>query len=345
MAAATPTGEVRLKRREDWRLIGTAAPRIDAAAKSDGSARFGIDVRLPGLLYAAIRHCPMLGGSPGAVDVAPALALAGVERVVRLGPYGGSTAALAVVGRTWWHAQRGAAALKVEWQQRPAGALDSDAVMAHLEERARAACERRRRLRVPQPRRPRARRRRCRAARRADVPRAVSRPRDDGADQLHRARRRRQGRGLGADAGAGAGARDRGGSRRRRRGRRHGPRDLPRRRLRPSPRRRFRRPGGADRARDRRPAGAADLVARRGPRPRLLPPGRRSRSCAPASAPTACRRRCESRARAMRSRRAGSSAASRRSPARSTRPTRRPAKGSSTRSTRSRISASPTSRR
>ena len=139
MAAATPTGEVRLKRREDWRLIGTAAPRIDAAAKSDGSARFGIDIRLPGLLYAAIRHCPMLGGSAGAVDVAPALALAGVERVVRLGPYGGSTAALAVVGRTWWHAQRGAAALKIEWQQRPAGALDSDAVMAHLEERARAA--------------------------------------------------------------------------------------------------------------------------------------------------------------------------------------------------------------
>jgi len=139
MAAATPTGEVRLKRREDWHLIGTAAPRIDAAAKSDGSARFGIDIRLPGLLYAAIRHCPMLGGSAGAVDVAPALALAGVERVVRLGPYGGSTAALAVVGRTWWHAQRGAAALKVEWQQRPAGALDSDAVMAHLEERARAA--------------------------------------------------------------------------------------------------------------------------------------------------------------------------------------------------------------
>ena len=142
MAAATPTGEVRLKRREDWRLIGTAAPRIDAAAKSDGSARFGIDVRPPGLLFAAIRHCPMLGGSPGAVDVAPALALAGVERVVRLGPYAGSTAALAVVGRTSWHAQRGADAIKVEWRQRPAGGLDTRAVMAHLEERARAAATR-----------------------------------------------------------------------------------------------------------------------------------------------------------------------------------------------------------
>ena len=139
MAAATPTGEVRVKRREEWRLIGTAAPRIDAAAKSDGSAIFGIDVRPPGLVFAAIRHCPMLGGSPGAVDVAPALTLAGVERVVRLGPYGGSTAALAVVGRTWWHAQRGAAALRVDWQQRLAGGLDSAAIVAELERRARAA--------------------------------------------------------------------------------------------------------------------------------------------------------------------------------------------------------------
>ena len=107
MAAATPTGAVQLKRREDWRLLGTAARRIDAVARGDGSARFGIDVRPPGLVFAAIRHCPMLGGGAGAVDVAPALALAGVERVVRLGPYAGSTAALAVVGRTWWHAQRG----------------------------------------------------------------------------------------------------------------------------------------------------------------------------------------------------------------------------------------------
>jgi len=139
MAAATPTGDVRVKRREDWRLIGTSAPRIDAAAKSNGAAVFGIDVRPPGLVFAAIRHCPMLGGSPGAVDIAPALALPGVERVVRIGPYAGSTEAFAVVAKTWWHAQRGAAALAVDWRQRPAGALDSAAILAELEARARAA--------------------------------------------------------------------------------------------------------------------------------------------------------------------------------------------------------------
>ena len=74
--------------------------------------------------------------------------------------------------------------------------------MAHLEERARAAATQRRRLRVPQPRRHRQRRRRRGAPRRADLPRALPRARDDGADQLHGARRRRQGRGVGADAGA-----------------------------------------------------------------------------------------------------------------------------------------------
>ena len=139
MAAATPTGDVRLKPRDEWTLIGTDAPRVDVRAKTDGSAVFGIDVRPPGLLYAAIRHAPMLGGSPGAVDVAPALALPGVERVVRLGPYAGSTAALAVVGRTWWHAQRGVAAIRVDWQQRPAGGLDSGAIVAALEAAARTA--------------------------------------------------------------------------------------------------------------------------------------------------------------------------------------------------------------
>jgi len=139
MAAATPSGEVRVKRRDEWRLIGTAAPRLDVVAKSNGSAVFGVDVRPPGLLFAAIRHCPMLGGSPAAVDVVPALALAGVERVVRLGPYAGSTAAFAVVAKTWWHAQRGADAIAVTWRQRPAGALDSAAILAALEARARAA--------------------------------------------------------------------------------------------------------------------------------------------------------------------------------------------------------------
>lgn len=142
MAVATPPGQVRLKPREDWKLIGRAAPRIDLPAKVDGTALFGIDTRVPGMVWAVVRHCPMLGGSPGRVDVGPAMRLPGVERVVRLGSYAGSTPALAVVGRSTWHARRGAEALVVDWQPPPAGTLDSARIADALEASAREAAAR-----------------------------------------------------------------------------------------------------------------------------------------------------------------------------------------------------------
>jgi len=67
--------------------------------------------------------------------------LAGVERVVRLGPYAGSTAALAVVGTTCWHAQQGAQALQVEWRAPQAGTLDSAKILGELEAQARDAAK------------------------------------------------------------------------------------------------------------------------------------------------------------------------------------------------------------
>ena len=139
VAAATPPGDVKLKPREDWKLIGRDVPRTDLPAKVTGAARFGLDQRLPGMVYAVVRHCPMIGGGPGAVDVAPAMKLPGVERVVRLGPYAGSTPALAVVGRSTWHARRGAAALVIDWQPPPAGTLDSARIADTLAATAREA--------------------------------------------------------------------------------------------------------------------------------------------------------------------------------------------------------------
>jgi isoquinoline 1-oxidoreductase beta subunit len=133
LAAATPTGSVAPKNRKDWTLIGRPAPRLDVPAKVDGTARFGLDVRLPDMLFAAIRLCPMLGGAPGAIDPAPALALPGVERLVRLPGYAGSTAGFAVVGKTSWHAIQGARAVAVQWQQRPLGPLDSAEIAGRIE--------------------------------------------------------------------------------------------------------------------------------------------------------------------------------------------------------------------
>jgi isoquinoline 1-oxidoreductase beta subunit len=132
-AAATPPGSVRLKDRKDWTVIGQSLPRKDIPAKVDGTAQFGLDVRLPGMLYAAIRLCPMLGGAPGAIQVNAALAMPGVERLLRLPAYAGSTAGFAVVGKSWWQAQQAAQAVQVDWQQRPAGALDSRQIERELE--------------------------------------------------------------------------------------------------------------------------------------------------------------------------------------------------------------------
>ncbi|MBX3605597.1 MAG: xanthine dehydrogenase family protein molybdopterin-binding subunit [Piscinibacter sp.] len=138
-AAATPPGDVRLKSPEQWSLLGRTQPRVDVPRKVDGSAVFGLDVRLPGQLYAVVRHAPQLGGSPGRFDVDAALRQPGVSRVVRLMPFAGSTPAVAVVGRSTWHARRGADALDIEWRGPPAGTLDSTRIAESLAQRARAA--------------------------------------------------------------------------------------------------------------------------------------------------------------------------------------------------------------
>jgi isoquinoline 1-oxidoreductase beta subunit len=138
-AAATPPSDVRLKAPGEWKLIGRAAPRTDLAAKVDGSARFGLDVREKDQLYAVVVHSPALGGAPGRVDVDALLARPGVERVVRLGSFAGSTPAIAVVARSTWHARQAALAMDVDWQAPPAVTLDSRHIVDELERRARDA--------------------------------------------------------------------------------------------------------------------------------------------------------------------------------------------------------------
>ena len=142
-AALAPPGDVILKPRSAMRVIGKPAQRIDLADKCDGRAVYGLDVRLPGLLYASIVHAPMIGGAPGTIDTNAALKLPGVERIVRLPPLGGADAALAVIARTTWHAREAARALPVQWSAPPQGPLDSKRIEATLESAARDAAERR----------------------------------------------------------------------------------------------------------------------------------------------------------------------------------------------------------
>ncbi|HYF43571.1 MAG TPA: molybdopterin cofactor-binding domain-containing protein, partial [Ramlibacter sp.] len=132
-ASATPPGTVKLKDSKDWKVIGKPLPRLDLPAKVDGSAQFGLDVRLPGMKYAVLRLCPMLGGSPGRVNADAALAMPGAERLVMLPAYAGSTAGFAVIGRSYWHARQAVQAVEVEWQAPPAGGADSRRVARELD--------------------------------------------------------------------------------------------------------------------------------------------------------------------------------------------------------------------
>ncbi len=131
-AAASPPGAIRLKEAAEFRLLGRPAPRLDIPSKVDGTARFGVDVRLPGMWFASIRMSPQLGGAPGRVDAQAALERPGVRRVVRLPSYAGSTEAIAVVADGWWQAEQALRALPVEWRGRPAGDLDSQRIEQSL---------------------------------------------------------------------------------------------------------------------------------------------------------------------------------------------------------------------
>ena len=128
-AAVKPPAKPRLKTPDEFRLMGRSLPRKDIPAKVDGSARFGIDAVVPGeaaTKVAVVRACPVFGGTVEGFDRAPALAIAGVERVVDLGD------AVAVVADGYWSASQGLAALAVRWNTGGREQVSQDAIFAQL---------------------------------------------------------------------------------------------------------------------------------------------------------------------------------------------------------------------
>jgi isoquinoline 1-oxidoreductase subunit beta len=131
-AAGSTPESVSPKSSQSWQLIGKPTPRSDIPGKVLGQGVFGLDVRLPGMLFASVQMCPMLGGTVASLDTKDALALKGVSKVVTLDAWGGGTAGLAVVGQTTWHAKQGVQAVKVQWQAPATGKLDSQRIQADL---------------------------------------------------------------------------------------------------------------------------------------------------------------------------------------------------------------------
>lgn len=128
-AAALPVpGDVPLKDAKDFKWIGKALTRFDTPAKVDGSATFGIDVKLPGMLHAALAQPPMLGGRVKSVDDATAKGMPGVRHVVTTG------SGVAVVADSWWQARKARDALKIEWDGSATAALNDGSILRGLKQ-------------------------------------------------------------------------------------------------------------------------------------------------------------------------------------------------------------------
>lgn len=115
-----------LKDAKDFRILGRTAPRLDTAVKVDGSAQFGMDIRLPGMLTAVMAHAPVPGARVVAVDDAAAKAIPGVRRIVQI-PQG-----VAVLADGYWPALKGRDALVVQWEDGSLANLSSEAISQSL---------------------------------------------------------------------------------------------------------------------------------------------------------------------------------------------------------------------
>ena len=121
---------VMLKEPQAFRLIGTVRDRLDAAAKVDGSARFGMDVQLDGLRTATIAKCPVIGGKVRDFDASAARAVPGVEQVMAV------SSGVAVIANGYWPAKKGRDALSIEWDYGDNAGLSSSAIARQFREDA-----------------------------------------------------------------------------------------------------------------------------------------------------------------------------------------------------------------
>ncbi len=117
---------IALKDPKDWKIAGKPLNRLDTADKLDGSKVFAIDLKLPGMLNAAIKDCPVFGGKLKSYDESKIAGMPGVQKVVKV-----KDTAVAVVADTWWHAKKALDALPIVWDE-GAAASQSSATIADM---------------------------------------------------------------------------------------------------------------------------------------------------------------------------------------------------------------------
>jgi isoquinoline 1-oxidoreductase beta subunit len=128
-ARLEPPADVKLKDPKDWKLVGTSVKRLDTIDKTTGKMTYGIDVKMPGMLNAAIKACPVFGGKLKSFDVAKVTDMKGVKKVVKVGD-----SAVAVVADTWWHAKTALEVLPIVWDEGDNAKVSSASIAKWLEQ-------------------------------------------------------------------------------------------------------------------------------------------------------------------------------------------------------------------
>ena len=116
-----------LKDPKDWKLVGARLARLDTVEKTTGALVYGADLKLPGMLNAAIRDCPVFGGKVRSFDAAAIATRPGVRKVVKVGD-----SAVAVVADTWWRAKTALDALPIDWDLGPHAGVQQAQIDATL---------------------------------------------------------------------------------------------------------------------------------------------------------------------------------------------------------------------
>jgi isoquinoline 1-oxidoreductase beta subunit len=128
-AKVEPPKDVKLKDPKDWKVIGKPVRRLDTYDKLIGRQQYSMDVRLPGMLNAAVKECPVFGGKVKSFDAAKVTGMPGVKKVVQSGD-----GAVAVIADTWWHAKTAMDALPIEWDEGPNAKVSSASIAEMLKE-------------------------------------------------------------------------------------------------------------------------------------------------------------------------------------------------------------------
>lgn len=117
-----------LKNPKDFKIVGTWVPQIETRNRSTGNAKFGIDTKIPGMLYASLARCPVFGGNVASFDATKAKAVPGVRNVVQINN------GIAVLADSTWSSMQGRDALDIKWDTGQSATLDSNQIRKMFEE-------------------------------------------------------------------------------------------------------------------------------------------------------------------------------------------------------------------